>query len=380
MQVPKETNMYKWVDSLIPDLLCQRTEDLFRARAFVQYVLVYLVLCVGVLLVMSISPDRSAKALLMTLSTTAPLCLFFMLLLFILRHTANLLLCARLLLFLSTLACLVGLMITGGVSLSPLKPMLFLPMVMTICMLGLKEGSVWMLCIALVYLTLWLFEVQAVLLPMQFMEKQHMRSNTAFIWLVTAICIWTIVAAYERMNEALAVERDEHNRRLELLASTDELTGIANRRTFELVLNNTIERNRRYKTRFALYYLDLDDFKTINDQHGHAVGDEILLLTAERLQASLREMDLIARIGGDEFAVIVDNIGTDEQARQLQKKILAFFVAPMQTSNGAVNVRPSIGFSLYPDTAECAENLRIQADKAMYSCKDNRKKRAASAL
>jgi|GEM_PF-3358646 len=376
----EEMNVYKWIDSFIPELLFQRTEDLFRARAFVQYVLVYLVLCIAVLLAMYASPDRSVKALLMTLSTTAPLCLFFMLLLFILRHTANLLLCARLLLFLSAVSCLMGLMVTGGVSLSPLNPMLFLPMVMTVCMLGLKEGSVWMLCIALVYLALWLLELQAVLLPVQLMEEQHMRSNTTFIWLLTAICIWVIVAAYERMNYVLAVERDDHNRRLEILASTDELTGIANRRTFELVLNNTLKRNRRYKTRFALFYLDLDDFKSINDRHGHVVGDEILVLAAQRLQASLRDMDLVARIGGDEFAIVVDNVAIEEQAQQLQEKILAFFVEPMQTSGGAIQVHISIGFSIYPDTAECSENLRIQADRAMYSCKDNRKKCAASAL
>ena len=155
---------------------------------------------------------------------------------------------------------------------------------------------------------------------------------------------------------------------LHRLARVDSLSGVANRRCFEERLAASIAHCRRENEAIALLVLDLDNFKAINDQHGHPAGDATIVEFSRRVRACLRENDLVARLGGDEFAVLMDN-PTLEGAQTVAGKILVAMQEPMILGDAAVQVATSIGltFSASPGHAETLLQL---ADEALYAAKD----------
>ena len=151
------------------------------------------------------------------------------------------------------------------------------------------------------------------------------------------------------------------------LVRIDSMTGVANRRHFEERLASAIASARRHNTAICLLYLDIDRFKTINDTHGHAAGDAVIIEVAARIQSLVRADDLVARLGGDEFAVIIEQAST-ETGEAMAVKMLAAMQAPL--SIGAlqlpVNVSIGVGFALHPDTLEHVLGI---ADRALYLSK-----------
>ena len=119
----------------------------------------------------------------------------------------------------------------------------------------------------------------------------------------------------------------------------------------------------------AVLFLDLDKFKSINDTLGHAVGDELLIEVARRLKAQVRDSDTVARIGGDEFVVILPSLKSREDAEMIAEKIRASLAAPYGLNGHAVDTTPSIGVALYPQHGSDAELLLKCADAAMYQVK-----------
>ncbi|KPK26859.1 MAG: hypothetical protein AMJ61_07725 [Desulfobacterales bacterium SG8_35_2] len=165
-------------------------------------------------------------------------------------------------------------------------------------------------------------------------------------------------------------EMMKYKAKLEVIALYDTLTGLPNRRLFFDRLNMTLERNHRHKGMFSLFYLDLDGLKKVNDTLGHEAGDEVICTASQRLNNAIRKSDTVARIGGDEFAIIVDQIKSVEEAEIAVKKIVASFAKPIQLSAGNVNVGVSIGISLFPvDSNEADELIRL-ADNSMYTSKN----------
>ncbi|MDX1398028.1 MAG: GGDEF domain-containing protein, partial [Oceanospirillum sp.] len=126
---------------------------------------------------------------------------------------------------------------------------------------------------------------------------------------------------------------------------------------------------QRERYTLALLYLDLDRFKAVNDDYGHEVGDELLKEVALRLQQTLRESDVIARIGGDEFNILLPDIADGTAAEHVADKILAAVVQPFVTGDIRLEVSASIGLTLYPDDAVDAKQLIKNADVAMYRSK-----------
>lgn len=157
--------------------------------------------------------------------------------------------------------------------------------------------------------------------------------------------------------------------RLQYLANHDQLTRLANRALFDERLNAAIKHCDRHGGAVALMYVDLDKFKPINDRFGHGVGDEVLQRIAERLLRTTRPQDTIARVGGDEFAVIIEHVDNMDVIPQIADAVLARVNAPISTSAGTISVAGSLGISLYPHDSENAEQLKRQADIAMYSAK-----------
>jgi diguanylate cyclase (GGDEF)-like protein/PAS domain S-box-containing protein len=164
-------------------------------------------------------------------------------------------------------------------------------------------------------------------------------------------------------------ERKQAERRLAQLAQYDTLTGLPNRNLFRDRLDHAIARARRAGRSIAVMFLDLDQFKEINDTLGHAAGDALLRAVGDRLRENLREVDTIARLGGDEFTVIVESISGRDLAEGLACKIVELFASPIAVGEHEMSVTCSVGVTLYPDDADDAEGLLKTADIAMYRAK-----------
>jgi diguanylate cyclase (GGDEF)-like protein/PAS domain S-box-containing protein len=152
-------------------------------------------------------------------------------------------------------------------------------------------------------------------------------------------------------------------------ASHDDLTGLPNRSLFEDRLVLALNRQRRERKPVAVFYLDLDGFKEVNDTHGHDAGDFVLVAVAKRLTALIRPTDVVSRLGGDEFAVLCE--GMDEAAAtKLAKRIVEVVPKPVDAGGFDLTVAPSIGISLTRDSATDPADLLADADVAMYFAKD----------
>lgn len=159
--------------------------------------------------------------------------------------------------------------------------------------------------------------------------------------------------------------------RLAWLADHDPLTGLYNRRRFEHELKEVIAAAKRYQRSGALLFLDVDQFKYINDTSGHGAGDRLLQRLGELLLGILREVDVIGRLGGDEFAVILTQ-ATSEEAVQVTRKILASISEiEFQVDDQIHKLSASIGIALFPSHGTNIEELLAQADLAMYRVKDS---------
>ena len=163
---------------------------------------------------------------------------------------------------------------------------------------------------------------------------------------------------------------------LEHLATHDTLTGLPNRYLMFDRLNQLLVRAARYGLSFAILFIDLDGFKRINDSRGHDVGDLVLRGVAERLTRNLRAADTVARIGGDEFVVLLESLRAGPDAIALADKIRSAVGMPFALPGGDAAVTVSIGIGQYPDDGRDAEELLKAADVAMYRAK---RRRAAAA-
>ena len=153
------------------------------------------------------------------------------------------------------------------------------------------------------------------------------------------------------------------------LAEHDSLTGLANRYSFEEALRLSVSQKPRAKSILALAIFDLDNFKFINDSHGHDVGDELLKQVSNRIGHCLRENELFARLGGDEFAIILANLHTIDNATRVTKRILSCLEVPFFISEIEIKMTASIGIAIYPNNSIEANELLKYADIAMYRAK-----------
>jgi len=159
-----------------------------------------------------------------------------------------------------------------------------------------------------------------------------------------------------------------HGRMLESLALEDPLTGLANRRLLADRLSMALAHSRRNKSAMAVVYLDLDDFKAVNDALGHAGGDAVLKMVAGRLVARVREEDTVARMGGDEFVVVLCYVSPDNAAA-LASEMIEAVSRPCDIEGHTASITASAGVGVYPVDGEDAETLMKSADLALYQAK-----------
>lgn len=169
-------------------------------------------------------------------------------------------------------------------------------------------------------------------------------------------------------NTELRLEKAYHD--LEYHANHDPLTGLANRRLFSELLIQLINSVKREQTRCAMLYLDLDDFKNVNDTHGHQAGDELLVTVAQRLKSCVRESDVIARIGGDEFIVLLMNASSHEDIKAMANKLIASLTHPIKLANHDIQIGASIGITIIPEDGTNPDELLKKSDLALYQGKN----------
>ena len=158
--------------------------------------------------------------------------------------------------------------------------------------------------------------------------------------------------------------------KLEHLAHYDSLTGLPNRVQFQLHLQHAVSRSERSNQQCALLYLDLDRFKVVNDSLGHLAGDELLKMVTERLLSRLRASDILARMGGDEFVLLVEEYHQREELETLARKLIAEMNQPFYLAGEQeINVGGSVGIACFPEDANNSEDLLVRADAAMYKAK-----------
>jgi len=200
------------------------------------------------------------------------------------------------------------------------------------------------------------------------------KKDGALVWFeTTSRSVRDVVSG--KVREIIGVSRDVTERKkveeqIEYQAYHDALTGLPNRRLFRDRLTVALAHARRMKHPLAVMFLDLDRFKVVNDTLGHSVGDELLKTVGMRLQSSLREEDSIARMGGDEFTVLLADLATPDHAAKIAQKVLDTVAQPQRIDGTELFITTSIGIALFPSDGDTAEALLANADHAMYRAKD----------
>lgn len=242
-------------------------------------------------------------------------------------------------------------------------------------------GIAWGLRSAVVYAVCWcvfilvcgyLFSVNA----LQHSVDPNRYSESFGAWATVAIgsgvtiIFMLIVAKMGYSYLSLLIEEIEKQKQeIEYLANTDSLTGFSANRLAIPLLSQTLKAAKRDGTKAAVCFIDLNDFKHINDSLGHQAGDEVLIVTAQRIKSALREIDITCRVGGDEFLIILPKLHVKTQIVDILKRIVSAWAKPVILGENVIMLTGSIGVAVYPDDAKKADDLRRQADNAMYVAK-----------
>lgn len=166
-----------------------------------------------------------------------------------------------------------------------------------------------------------------------------------------------------------AIERKRAEEHLMYLAQYDHLTGLVNRSLFRDRLIQAMARSKRMNQQIGLMLLDLDRFKAVNDTFGHDMGDELLKAVAERLKACVREVDTVARMGGDEFTIILEGASSEQNILVVAKRITESIATPFELKGHQISIGISIGVTIYPHDDHPVDELLKHADMAMYRAK-----------
>lgn len=199
-------------------------------------------------------------------------------------------------------------------------------------------------------------------------EKDHSIFYGVFIATVIALfLVWALVYYILRLNQRLrqSLSKVQH------LANHDVLTGLPNRALFVDRLQRAILKARREKSLFALLYIDIDHFKKINDQYGHAVGDEVLKACCNRMMARIRDSDSLGRLGGDEFVALLEDLRSPQDAVEIAKKFQSAILMGVTVGGEMIATKVSVGIAIFPMDADSEEGLFKRADSAMYRSKLN---------
>jgi diguanylate cyclase (GGDEF)-like protein len=213
--------------------------------------------------------------------------------------------------------------------------------------------------------------------PFALMVKRQVGWFDLSLGLLALIAVLTLMSslmlvAYLRAHQQARVLQIENQNRLWQLANHDALTGLPNRMLLMDRMEQLLARARRQGRHLAVMFLDLDDFKAVNDSYGHEVGDQLLKFVAERIRSALRADDTVARMSGDEFVVLMESAENQEAPEAVSQKIQQKLSEGFLVEGQLIRVQTSTGIAIFPEDGESLEALIKQADKRMYADKKTR--------
>ncbi|WP_250474878.1 EAL domain-containing protein [Caballeronia sp. GAFFF1] len=197
----------------------------------------------------------------------------------------------------------------------------------------------------------------------------HWLATTVMLFTFAILIITLVLSRFDAQNELLAGSVSRLHGQIVHMATFDTLTDLPNRRTVTERIGRAVRNATNNGSRFAILFMDLDGFKTINDSLGHSIGDEVLQAFAKRLLQCVRGGDAVGRLGGDEFVVVLEGIGTPTDAEKLAERILEAMRKGLVVADHSLQVMPSIGIALFPEDGDSVETLLKHADVAMYEAK-----------
>lgn len=184
-----------------------------------------------------------------------------------------------------------------------------------------------------------------------------------------AVALVSIIIIYAEMNKSLRHSLQISNAELRHLSTHDQLTRLPNRRFYDDRMGPALKRAADHDALAALLFLDLDNFKNINDTYGHGTGDKLLITVAQRIQDALRETDLVVRLGGDEFAAVLEDVHSPEEVMRIARKLSQAIEQPFSVRQHQLHFSASIGVAIFPLDGRQQHELEEKADKAMYLAK-----------
>lgn len=251
---------------------------------------------------------------------------------------------------------------------SPTYPLLVLAPAMAGLVGSVSLSVAW----GLLVLAFWACVLQMERSGFQFTQiilAQNHSMAMAMAYLGLGIAVVSVIIIYAEMNKTLRQSLQNTNSELAHLSSHDQLTRLPNRRFYDERMNLALRRAARNNSLTGLMFIDLNEFKKINDTHGHGAGDKLLVAVAQRLQSSLRETDLVARLGGDEFAVVLEDVDSPDEITRIAHKLSHAIEQPLYIRQLILKFSASIGVAIFPIDGRQKQELEEKADRAMYVAK-----------
>lgn len=257
--------------------------------------------------------------------------------------------------------------IFGGTQ-SPTYPLLILAPAMAGLVGSIALSVAW----GLLVLAFWVGVLQAERNGFQFTQiiipqNHSIAMVTAYAGL--AVAVVSVIIIYAEMNKALRQSLQNTNSELAHLSSHDQLTRLPNRRFYDERITLALRRAAENHGMTGLLFIDLNEFKKINDTHGHGAGDKLLIAVAQRIQNSLRETDLVARLGGDEFVAVLEDVKSPDEVTRIAHKLSQAIEQPLYVRQQILKFSASVGVAIFPIDGRQKHELEEKADKAMYLAK-----------
>lgn len=273
----------------------------------------------------------------------------------------------------TTFSTVVPCAITGGISVSPYLTVVLVVPIFLFLIAGRSYGVYWSLVVATCVAVLLILESFGLVFP-QIIPDANLAAFSFTTWIMTLSLLVLGLISYEGDFESLTKRILEERSLFAHEALHDPLTGLSNRKMFFSRAREAVDYALAREYKAAVIFVDLDDFKLINDGFGHDIGDDVLNAVAKRLQANVRSVDTVARLGGDEFAIVLHGIERTEVADLMVEKLRSALQQPFKIGQYSLSASGSIGVAVAPDQGRDVNRLLKKADEAMYRAKKFRVK------